>query len=277
MDTENYAVYINEINPVINKVNKIRYVSEKRNIFIPFYAYFNKIAVLREKNQELRKVNENQKRIISILAHDVRNPLLSIKNIIELRQTDILDANSACKMMQIAKEHLNNTIEMVDNIVQWGQSRLFSGEINYEDIDLHALVKNVFLSESLKALVKNNSLCNNISQGTNIHSDKQALEFILRNLISNANKFTENGCIIVNVQQQGRKTALLVSDTGVGMSDDQIKKLFNNPKNGSTLGTRLEKGSGLGLLLVKESIGHLGGSIAVESLVNQGTCFKIVI
>ena len=236
-----------------------------------------KIAELKIKNKELQYLTETQKRIISILAHDVRNPLNTIKNIVELKGSDMLDEEEAAQLMEKVAVQLNNTIEMVDNIVNWGQLQLKFGRLQLEDFDIHELVERIFGSEALKSIEKNNKLINDIAPGAIIHSDQQALEFILRNLVSNANKYTENGSITISMQPSGIKTVLKVIDTGVGMTEQQANEVLNNSSHNTTLGTNKEKGSGLGLLLVKEFIDRMDGSITVESVINKGTSFKIVI
>ena len=237
-----------------------------------------KIAELRIKNKELYYITETQKRIISILAHDVRNPLASIKNIIDLNQSDILNTADAAEMMAMVAAQLNNTIEMVENVVNWGKLHLQFGHLQFEDFNLYKLVNRILGSEALTGVAKNNKLINEVEKGTIIHSDKQAVEFMLRNLVSNANKFTENGTITISAEQLGLKTILSITDTGVGMSDEQTKQLLNNNNNFSTtLGTKKEKGSGLGLMLVKEFIDRMDGSISVESVLDKGTRFKITL
>jgi len=233
-----------------------------------------KIAELRIKNKELYYLTETQKRIISILAHDVRNPLASIKNILELKQSQILDAEDAAEMIKMVTGQLNNTIEMVENVVSWGQMHLKFGQMNLVDFDLHDLVGRIFGSEALNSVAKGNRLVNNIPYGTIAHSDERALEFILRNLVSNANKFTQNGSISIDIKRAGIKTILWISDTGVGMPQEKAVTLFGGDVT-STLGTNKEKGSGLGLLLVKEFVERLNGSIAVESQINRGTTIRI--
>ena len=237
-----------------------------------------KIAELRVKNKELYYLSETQKRIISILAHDVRNPLASIKNIIEFKQSDIIDQADADEMMDMVTGQLNNTIEMVENVVSWGQVHLQFGRLQQEDFSLHALVEQIFISESLNSAAKNNKLINKVPAGNIIQCDRRALEFILRNLVSNANKFTKNGSVTVDMQQINDKTILIVSDTGVGMTDEKASELLNNNAHKtSTLGTNNEKGSGLGLLLVREFIDRMDGYITVESKLNEGTTFKIIL
>jgi signal transduction histidine kinase len=234
-----------------------------------------KIAELRIKNKELYFLTENQKRIISILAHDVRNPLASIQNIIELKQTDILDADEAAQMMGMVSGQLNNTIAMVENIVNWGQMQLKFGHLNAKDFNLHEMIDRIFDSELLKSKAKGNKLINQTESSTIIHADLQALEFILRNIISNANKFTEQGTITVGMELCGSKTVLSVTDTGIGMAQAKADDLLNTNTFNSTVGTDNEKGSGLGLMLAKEFIERMNGSLTIKSEISRGTCFKI--
>lgn len=235
-----------------------------------------KIAELRIKNKELYYLTETQKRTISILAHDVRNPLASIKNIIELKQSDILDAEEAAEMMKMVAGQLNNTIEMVENVVNWGKMHLKFGQLQLTDFNLHTLVERIFSTEALSSKAKGNNLHNNVPDATIVHADERALEFVLRNLVSNSNKFTEKGHITIDVNRAGLKTTLWVKDTGVGMPQEKARKLFEADAT-STLGTNKEKGSGLGLVLVKEFIERLNGTINVESEINKGSTFTIEI
>ncbi|AYL95937.1 GAF domain-containing sensor histidine kinase [Mucilaginibacter celer] len=238
-----------------------------------------KIAELRIKNKRLHYLSETQKTVISILAHDVRNPLASIKSIIGFKQSDILSATDAAEMIDMVSDQLDSTIGMVDNVVRWGELQIKFARFNYTDFNLHELVESVFASELLNAHNKDNMLINNVFIETLVNSDMQAIEFILRNLVSNANKYTQNGFITVNMSQLDKHLVIEVTDTGVGMPADKAEKLLSASKedNNSTLGTNNEKGSGLGLLLVREFIDRLNGKITVKSEIGVGTSFKIVI
>lgn len=238
-----------------------------------------KIAELRTKNKRLHYLSETQKTVISILAHDVRNPLASIKSIIGFKQSDILNAVDAAEMIDMVSDQLDNTIGMVDNVVRWGELQIKFARFNYTDFNLHELVETVFTSESLNAHNKNNTLVNNVFIETLVNSDMQAVEFILRNLVSNANKYTQNGFITVNMTKLDAHMVIEITDTGVGMSAQRATNLLSGAKEDhkSTLGTNNEKGSGLGLLLVREFIDRLNGKITIKSEVGVGTSFKIVI
>ena len=239
--------------------------------------YLNKINILKKKNRELHQITETQNKIISILAHDVRNPLTSIKNIIELKQSDVLDQNEASVMMEKVAGQLNSTLEMVNNIVTWGQTQVNDNELSYLDFDLCKTAERILLSESLHSEEKGNSLLSTIKEGTLMNSNEQSVEFILRNLVSNANKFTEKGTITLSCISENGHNVLKVTDTGVGMTKEQTDKLFTGDKHSTTLGTKNEKGSGMGLVLVFELVERMNGKINVQSEINNGSTFSIIL
>jgi signal transduction histidine kinase len=270
MSAEDYAITIFN--------NKPRgFFNKKSTILKLIVGYLRKITELRKTNKELKTVAENQRKIISILAHDVRGPLASIKSVIELQDNELIDAEESSVLMDHIKTQLGSTMDMVDDIVNWGQMSMQPDELQLEDVDLHALIERIFGASLLKSIEKNNTLINNVPEGKIIISDHRAVEFILRNLISNANKFTENGFISVDMHTEDEKTILSVKDTGVGMTTEKADELLNSEQHSSTPGTNMEKGNGLGFMLVKEFVANLNGSIAIESVVNEGTCFKVTL
>ena len=236
-----------------------------------------KVAELRSKNRQLHHLTENQKRIISIVAHDVRNPLASIKSVIDLKKDDFIDEQTAAEMLSLVSVQLDSTLDMVDNVVGWGQLQLKPAMMASAEINLYQLVNEIFIADGLAAKMKNNQLVNNVGANVLLYIDKQVIKFILRNLVSNSNKFTENGSITVTALQQVNKTEITITDTGIGMSADKAEQLFTQTGGTTTLGTNNEKGSGLGLMLVKEFIDQLKGSIHVESTPGKGTKFIISI
>ncbi|OCX51671.1 hypothetical protein BEL04_16775 [Mucilaginibacter sp. PPCGB 2223] len=236
-----------------------------------------KIAELRMKNKQLHTITETQKRIISIIAHDVRNPLAAIKSVIDLKQADYIDEQTSAEMLEMVSVQMNSTLEMVDNVVNWGQLQLNNADTVFDELNVHEVVNEVLAAEALIANKKNNKLINQANPAATVLIDKQVLKFILRNLVSNSNKFTQDGSISVATKKDGKKTIITVTDTGVGMSAEKAKKLFMETEKTSTLGTNNEKGSGLGLMLVKEFVDQVKGSIAVGSKPGEGTKFTITL
>jgi signal transduction histidine kinase len=234
-----------------------------------------KIAELRLKNKQLSYLAEKHKKLTSILAHDVRNPLASVKSIIEFRKSGLIDERESEQMMDIAMQQLDETMQMIDDVVDWGKSQLAFYSITEESVVLSEVVDNIFKCESLNTRLKHNKLINNVGD-TTLLTDKQAISLILRNLVGNAGKYTENGSITISAKPQANGlTQIMVSDTGVGMDNEYAANLFNDGHQLSTNGTRNEKGSGLGLVLVKEFVNKLKGIIKAESEHHIGTVVTI--
>jgi len=232
-----------------------------------------KIAELRQKNKHLNHMAETHKKMTSILAHDVRSPMVSIKGIIDYKKAGLFGEEEAEEMMDIALEQLSNTLQMVDDVVDWGQSQLKYYEVQKEIVNLREVVNTIFGYEALKARIKNNELLNHVDD-IQLLTDKNAITFIIRNLVSNANKFTENGEVRISAAKRPNHIDIYIEDTGAGMADEISSKLFTNATV-STNGTKNEKGNGLGLLLVNEYINKLNGSISVESAIGAGSRFTI--
>src|SRR5262249_39688154 len=153
--------------------------------------------------------------------------------------------------------------------VDWGESQLKQFDVKNEPVTIREVVDNIFGYEALKARLKNNEMLNHVN-GTQVNTDKHALTFIMRNLISNANKFTEDGSISVSATKKNGFVYINIKDTGTGMSADTASSLFTSGAV-STKGTRSEKGNGLGLLLINEYIHKMEGSISVESEAGKGS------
>jgi signal transduction histidine kinase len=232
-----------------------------------------KITELRIKNKRLNYMAETHKKITSILAHDIRSPMVSIKSIIDYKRSGLFNQSESEEMMDMALEQLSNTLQMVDDVVDWGQSQLKYYDVKKERVLLREIIETVFGYEALKARIKNNQLINNIDD-TLLFTDRNALTFIIRNLVSNANKFTEDGSITISALKTLNQIEIYIEDTGSGMPGEISSKLFTNAII-STTGTKNEKGNGLGLLLVNEYIDKLQGSITVESELGTGSRFTV--
>lgn len=231
---------------------------------------------LRMRNKELQHLTRTYERIISIIAHDVRNPLASLKSILELKELNMVTEEEADELMSISNKQIDNTIDMVSNIVEWGRLQV-KRQLQQEQVNLHQLVNKVFNGYELAASLKNNRLINEVAEHISIETNPQALQFILRNLVSNAIKFTENGFVKISSEPvtAHHNIAFKICDSGVGIEPDRLQTMFDAHKNFSTPGTKNEKGSGLGLVLIKEYLDKEKGSIHLSSTRGQGTCVTI--
>jgi signal transduction histidine kinase len=230
-----------------------------------------KIMEFRVTNKQLQHSLAVQNRIISIVAHDVRNPMASLKSILELKEQDIITTEEADEMLAISSKQLGATIEMVNNLVDWGKLQMKYKKPLKETIPLHSTIENVIATAEIAFSLKNNTFINQVPESLVVTCDNQLVQFLLRNLITNANKFTENGSIAVGAQVADDKFSITVVDTGVGMMETTVANLFNTHKNFAMPGTKDELGSGLGLVLMKEYLDNIGGQITIKSTEGIGT------
>ena len=238
-----------------------------------------KLLELRLRNNETLRMINTQNRITSIIAHDVRNPLAALKAIIELKTSGMLTEEETTEMLSMSAKQLDGTLEMVANVVDCGKLQIKAKLPEKQAVDIHEQVSLAFNSQLPKATAKSTQLVNNVAPEltVDLDTDTQVLQFILRNLLDNAIKFTENGSITVSAKNLHNRLELQVSDTGVGIAAAKVTNLFDLYKNNSTPGTQGEKGSGLGLILVRELLEKLRGRIQIESQEQSGTTVTIVL
>jgi signal transduction histidine kinase len=235
-----------------------------------------KLIELRSRNKELEHLISTQNRITSIIAHDVRNPLAALKAILELKTSGMLTEEETTEMLTMSAKQLDSTLDMVANVVDWGKLQMKIKKLQKQPVNVHEQASLVLNSYNLSASLKHNTLVNKVPEDLVLQTDAQALQFVLRNLLSNANKFTEHGTITIQAQQLLDRIELQICDTGVGIPATKINNLFDSQKNNSTPGTQNEKGSGLGLLLIKEFLDKISGRIHIHSEEGSSTCVTII-
>ncbi|BAV09660.1 GAF sensor signal transduction histidine kinase [Filimonas lacunae] len=236
-----------------------------------------KLIELRSRNKEIQHLVTTQNRITSIISHDVRNPLAALKAIIELQTSGALTEEETTEMLTMSSKQLDSTIDMVANVSDWGRLQMKVQRMQKVPVNLSTLIDQTLPSFMATASSKNNILNSDVPKGLVIQAEQQALHFILRNLLSNANKYTEFGSITVSAQQEESRVRLKVCDTGIGMTKEKVASIFGSEKNFPAPGTQGEKGSGLGLLLVKDFLDKINGRILITSEEGAGTCVSIIL
>jgi signal transduction histidine kinase len=230
---------------------------------------------LRLKNQELERITETQRRMISIIAHDVRSPLASIVSLFQLYQNKMIDPDRFNNFLNVSSTQLHSTMALLENLVEWGNIQLQPAPLLPDMLPLKEVVEKVFTEINVQANMKENRLINQVHASVKLNMDENILRFILRNLLTNANKFTEKGSITVDGFNFSRKVVIRVTDTGIGMPARMSERLFLSKEKYSRRGTQNESGSGLGLVLIKEFVEKANGTIQVQSTEGQGTSFII--
>jgi PAS domain S-box-containing protein len=236
---------------------------------------------LKEELNKLKDENKTKDKFISIISHDLRSPFTSILGFTELIATDnTLEKEEIREYVANIQEASKNTLSLVNSLLDW--TRLQTGRIDIvpEVINASYLVKKTLLILSGAAMQKGLSLTSHVDESIYITADENILSQVFNNLVSNAIKFTPKGGsidIYANKIEGQQKVQFIVKDTGVGVEEKDIPKLFLVDKKFTTLGTDGERGTGLGLSLVKEIITKHNGDIHVKSEIGKGTEFIFTI
>ena len=240
---------------------------------------YQKKAFKKQKDQ-LEVSNATKNKFFRIIAHDLRNPISTLVGSTGFILTDI-DSFDKDKMKRIIEE-LNKlsltTYTLLENLLDWSTSQM--GEIAFDPkpLELLSLVKENLELVKSKIDEKNIRMEIDIPENLMVLADENMIHNIIRNLITNAVKFTpDNGHIRIFAESKGELYYLSIADNGVGISKEHLENLFRLDKHVTTPGTHNEKGSGLGLILCKEFIERNGGTITVESEPGEGSTFTITI
>lgn len=240
----------------------------------------NTLKQLNLANSKLTELNTSKDRFISILAHDLRNPFNSILGLLSLLANNVRTFNidKVENLVQVVNASAKSTYNLLEEILNWARAQSGKTPFNPEQLNLSGLCENVYGNMQLMANNKNIVLKHTGIEGLFVYADKDMINTVLRNLISNALKYTMDGGIIdVSAKHIDSKIEVSISDNGVGIEKDILAKLFDISQKVSTDGTSNEKGTGLGLLLCKEFIETHGGKIWVESQLGKGSHFKFTL
>ena len=236
-----------------------------------------KMFELRIRNKEQQKTSSIQQRIMSIMAHDIRGPLSSIKLSYELKSAGLLSEEDITDIDRLAPLQLDSTLNLLNNITDWGSLQLNMNTDEMEVFNLHDACEECFHNLLLSARSKNNKLINNIDSELEISGNQKGIQFVVRNLVSNANKFTSGGDITLSAGMENGKLWIRVKDTGVGMNEKTLRSVSERNWTNMTQGTHNEKGNGMGLKLIYEYLSAISGDIRFNSAPGQGTEVQVSI
>jgi signal transduction histidine kinase len=249
---------------------------------VALYVYFtqrktdklNKIVL--EQKQELEKLSKVKDRIFSVVSHDMRTPVNSLISFIQLLEGGNISQEKLTKYAGNLKNTLGYTSTMMENLLNWASSQMQGFKPHLENFDVGQCADEVANSMEAIASQKSINITNKIAQDTFCRGDLNMTSLVLRNLISNAIKFTPaGGNIIISSEVINNRVAFAIADTGIGLSAAQVTHFNENGVQEigtSTLGTNKEKGTGIGLLLCKSFAAMMDGSLQVKSTA-EGTVF----
>lgn len=232
-----------------------------------------KLMELRKKVFELQRMNETHRKLLSVIGHDLRSPLTSLYGLLELSEKYELPPDEFKKKLPDVRQGFTAANTLLLNLLEWATSQFESNGIKRKVVFLRNIVDQIIENNEQQFGQKGNVIENLIDSTIQVLADENMVRTIFRNLILNANKFTNNGRITISAQSVKNMLEICIADTGIGMDESQLNKMFNWDKRSSTLGTNGERGSGFGLLVSQEFVENNGGRIRVESSLDQGSRF----
>lgn len=240
-------------------------------------SLLEKTKNLDAKNEELRVSNQLNKKLFSVLAHDLRSPVSSLSGLLEMLEKGYLNESDKQEVFKKLKTQFVNTEQLLGSIVTWSKSQLNRGSLKIENVDLQSIIDKEVELLTQNAINKNvNIKLANSCLGA-VKTDKDMVGVIIRNLLSNALKFTlSNGEVEIGCESlENNSFKLWVKDNGIGMTEEKVDQLFS-AQSKSVLGTGREQGFGLGLILCYDFAQMLNAEIKVESQEGLGSTFTII-
>lgn len=245
-----------------------------RNNYAKTIALRNEKKELQSVNEQLSRADELKLRIISVLSHDVRGPIKNIQAVFKLFYARDISQEELMGLVRNLDTTLSSTQILIEDVLSWAEVSLpNTSDVAAKKEPIHELIDGVISLYQYSALEKNVILEKQVVGNFCISNKQDIVRFVLRNLLSNALKFTENGKIIIRVLNRGGQLYIDVVDSGTGMSDDMVSRLFKSMKGVSNKGTRNELGKGIGLYLCKQLLAENGGTITFFSRLGKGTTF----
>lgn len=235
-------------------------------------------ALLQEKNKILEKMNGEKDRFFTIIAHDLRSPFNSILNLSEIILDGIHDQEPIEEIENYARvmnQASNKAFSLLNNLLEWAQAQTGSVRFSPGWLNISTEINNITELHLEQAATKEIVIRQQLKPGTRLFADRLMLQTILRNLISNAIKFTHQGgevCIAAEENQQ--EVIISVTDNGIGMDETTMQNIFTFNKVEGRKGTAGESSTGVGLILCKEFVGRHNGQIRVESREAHGSTFR---
>ncbi len=254
------------------KISREQIIEETQKL----YELNNKLILSQD---ELRAVNASKDKFFNIIAHDIKSPLAGFQSMLEVMSLNYerLSADENKKFINMLQKSSKQLFDLLENLLHWSRSQTGTIEFSPTKTDL------ANITESTVKLYKNNIKNKNIKiirklDSTTITADTFMLNTIIRNLLSNAIKFSfDNSIIEVNSYKDENSVKYSVKDYGVGIKESDLSKLFRIDVNHTTIGTKKEVGTGLGLILCKEFAERHGGKIEIESSPGKGSTFVVSI
>jgi PAS domain S-box-containing protein len=236
---------------------------------------------IKTDNEKLTKLNAEKDKLFSIIAHDLRSPFTGLMHLTGMmgNEGESFTIPDYLELSKSLNDSAQNIYKLINNLFEWAQLQKGSIQFSPQILALRKIVLQEIESIILHAKKKNIEIKNMIPESIQVYADENMINSVIRNLISNAVKFTESGgSVIINSKTTDNgDIEISVTDTGLGMTEDEIKKLFKVGEKVGSKGTAGELSTGLGLMLCKEFVERLNGEISVKSELGKGSIFTVTL
>ena len=231
-------------------------------------------------HRERKHILQSKNKIISVLGHDLRTPISQVQNIVFLMKEEMLSEKELAPTLGKIDLALNQTQQSLENVLNWSKTQLENLSPSPEEVDLSTAVKSAIEFNKMNLNAKKITVQTTISDAYLVKFDPQHLQIIIRNLISNAIKYSSTYNLIqisAEPNAKNTKVTLSIQDQGAGMSAEKVKQIMRKTINKSTEGTKGETGTGLGLMLVKQFLKVNNGTLHIDSIPEKGSTFSITL
>lgn len=234
--------------------------------------------IAREQAIELEKVNQLKDRIFSIIAHDLRGPLVNLSEVLKMVSYNQISDEEFKTLSPVLSKDIIYTTDLLENILHWSRSQLKGFGISKEFFNVRNVIINEINYHLPSATLKNIKILHDVFPHEVAYADVLMFQIVIRNILTNAIKFCNEGCeiSITAAYQKNGMLKVSVKDTGIGIPKTTLEKLFKE-ENISSRGTKNEKGTGLGLMICKDFMHRNNGEITVESEIGVGTTFNLML
>ena len=233
------------------------------------------------KTEELQRTIAGRDKLYSVIAHDLRSPMGSIKMVLNMLILNLPSEKIGAEMYELltmANQTTEDVFSLLDNLLKWTKSQIGKLNVVYQDVDLVEVTDGVIEIFSMVASLKKIRIHEMKPEKMMVNADIDMLKTVVRNLLSNAIKFSkENSEVLVKMEEVDGMAVVSVQDYGCGISEEGQKKLLHTDTHFSTFGTNNEEGSGLGLLLCKDFVVKNGGKLWFTSKEGEGSIFSFSI
>ncbi len=228
-------------------------------------------------NSELINLNNSKNKVFATIGNDLKKPIGTLQELLNLYKNKNITVEELKNITPRLKANVDHSAFSLNNLLFWAQTQMRSIEVNPSNVNLKAAADQICSLYEEQTSKKNIVIKCKIPKNTTVFIDEEHLNIILKNMISNAIKFSNNNKVTFDVLQSVKTTQLLICDNGIGMDKELISKILSKKNIAPTNGNNNEKGTGLGLVICQELLELNKGKLEIESEPNKGSCFYITL